>query len=154
MRKTILILLSCTVLLLLGYSGYRAYELWKKNHWMTLAKEYSAKGDGHNEFLSLEHVLELNPRDIEGCRMMANLAEMSGSSTAMAWRKKVVELDPNSVEDRLALAQTAVFAHDYNTTSTSLAAVDSMGKKNAVYWEWEIPVKLNQILPKPPAWTP
>jgi len=134
MRKTIVILLSCTVLLLLGYSGYRAYELWKQTHWMTLAKEYSAKGDGHNEFLCLEHVLELNPRDIEGCRMMANLAEASGSPSALAWRKKVVDLDPNAVEDRLALAQTAVFARDYNTAASALAAVDASGGKNAVYY--------------------
>jgi predicted Zn-dependent protease len=134
MRKTIVILLCCTVLLLLGYSGYRAYELWKKNHWMTLAKDYLAKGDNKNEFLCLEQVLQLNPRDIEGCRMMANLAELSGSQSAMAWRKKVVELDPNSIDDRLALAQTAVFAHDYTTATTALAAVEAAGKKNAVYY--------------------
>lgn len=134
MRKIVIILLCCTVLLLLGYSGYLAYQNWKQTHWMSLAKEYAAKGDEKNVALCLEQAIRLNPRNLEACRMMANLAEISGDPSAIALRKRVLELDPNSMNDQLALAQTAVIAHDYNTAATALAAVDAMGKKPAVYF--------------------
>jgi thioredoxin-like negative regulator of GroEL len=126
--------LSCTVILLSSYSGYRAYELWRGNHWMTLAKEYAAKRDVKSEALCLQQVLRLNPGNVEGCRMAANLAEAQGSQTALPLRKKVVEMDPNSNDDRLALARTAIYFHDYNTASDALAGVDAAGKNTAIYF--------------------
>ena len=44
MRKIIVILACCTIVLLLGFAGYRGYELWKQNHWLALAKGFAAKG--------------------------------------------------------------------------------------------------------------
>ena len=49
MRKIIILLVCLTVLLLLGFSGYRAYQLWNQSHWMSLARTYAAKNDGANE---------------------------------------------------------------------------------------------------------
>lgn len=134
MRKTIIILLSCTVVLLLGFSGYRAYELWKQGHWMTLAKEYAARGDAANEHIALNQALTLNPRNIEACRMMAYLLEATRQPGALKWRQSVVDLDPGSFEDRMALAQTALLAHDNMTASNALAGVDDAGKKMPVYY--------------------
>ncbi|MGO8763621.1 MAG: hypothetical protein ACLQSR_00620 [Limisphaerales bacterium] len=134
MRKTIVILICSTVVLLLGYAGYRGYELWKQNHWMALAKSFAAKNDAHNEFLCLEQVLHANGRNVQACRMMANLAEASGSPAALTWRKEVVDLDPGSSNDRLALAQTAIMAHDYSTAQAALAGMDADGKGTAGYY--------------------
>jgi hypothetical protein len=133
MRKTIVILLSCTIVLLLGYSAYRSYELWKQSHWMSLARQFAAAKDGHNEFLCLEQVLLRNPRNIEAARMMADLAQAAGSSSALTWRKKVLDLDPSSLDDRLALAQTAFLVHDYATAASALDGVDAEGRKTAAY---------------------
>src|SRR5579859_203608 len=121
MRKIIVILAACTVILLLGYSGYRAFELWKQSHGLALAKQFSAKGDADNEALALEQVLHANPRNLEANRMMANLADGARWPTALSWRQKVVELAPDSVNDRLLLAQTALFFHDPITSSNALA---------------------------------
>ena len=133
MRKTIIILLSCTIVLLLGYSAYRSYELWKQSHWMSLARQFAAAKDGHNEFLCLEQVLLRNPRNIEAARMMADLAQAAGSTSALTWRKKVLDLEPSSLDDRLALAQTAFLVHDYATAQNALDGVDAAGKKTAGY---------------------
>ncbi|HEY1662559.1 MAG TPA: hypothetical protein VGI03_09090 [Verrucomicrobiae bacterium] len=134
MRKTIVILMTCIIVLLLGFSGFRGYELWKQNHWMALAKSFAAKGDVHNEFLALEQVLKSNGRNLEACRMMAGLAEASHSASAIIWRKEVVELDPNSINDRLALAQTGIFSHDFATAENALAGVNAAGKNTAAYY--------------------
>lgn len=134
MRNVIIILLSCTVLLLLGYSGYRAYELWKQNHWMTLARQYAEKGDGANERLCLEQALHLDSRNVEAYRLMANLAQAAHSSTALRWRKKVVDLAPDSLDDRLLLAQTAILDHDDATAASALTGVDDAGKQTPAYF--------------------
>lgn len=134
MRKTIIILLSCTVVLLLGYSSYRGYELWKQNHYLALAKQFAAKRDLGNEAIALRQALNANPRNLEANRMMADLAEASHSDSTLNWRKKVLELDPNSLSARVSLAQTALFFHDLATASNTLAGVDEAGKKTSVYY--------------------
>ena len=133
MRKIIVILVSCTVLLLLGYCGYRAYEVWKQGHWMTLAAQYADKNDTQNELIALKQALQANPRNVEAYRMTANLAAAAGSPNALSLREKVVELDPGSFDDRLALAETAMLASDYNTASNALAGVSLSDKKTATY---------------------
>jgi hypothetical protein len=133
MRKIIIILVCCTILLLLGYCGYRAYGLWKQGHWLTLARQYAEKKDPQNELLCLRQALQANPRNVEACRMIANLALAAGSPSALTWREKVVELDPASLSDRLALAQAAMLASDYNTASNALAGVSLADKKTANY---------------------
>lgn len=134
MRNIITILLTCTVVLLLGYSGYRGYESWKQGHYISLAKQFAAKGDADNEALALKQVLNANSRNLEANRMMADLAEASHSDTTLNWRKKVLELDPNSLSAHLSLAQTALFFHDLVTASNTLASVDEAGKKTASYY--------------------
>jgi thioredoxin-like negative regulator of GroEL len=134
MRKLIIIFTCCVAVLLLGYTAYRGYSVWKQSHWMALAKSFAVKGDVPNEFLALEQVLRSNPRDIAACRMMAGLAEAAHSPSALTWRERVVELDPNSADDRLALAQTAIFSHDLTTAQSALAGVGSADKNTAAFY--------------------
>src|SRR5476651_1247447 len=108
MRKLIIVLSSCIVLLLLGYSGYRGYQVWKQSHGMAMARGFFAKGDVRNTILSLRQVLIANPRNIEACRMMAGLTEAARSPAALVWRQRVLELNPKSYEDRLSLDRKSV----------------------------------------------
>jgi len=45
----------------------------------------------------------------------------------------VVELNPRSLDDRLALAQTAMMFHDYMVATNALEGVDQAGRKTAAY---------------------
>ncbi len=133
MRKTIIIISSCIVTLLLGYTGYRGYKVWKQDHWLTMAKGFAAQSDSRNEILCLRQALNLNPQNLEACRMMADLADSLRSEGALVWRQRLVDLNPNSLADRLALAQTAISFKDLTVASNALAGVDDAGKKTAVY---------------------
>jgi len=133
MRKLIIILSSCIAVLLLGYSGYRGYLVWKQSHGMAMAREYYAKSDVRNTVLSLQQVLAANPRNIEAARMMAGLAEAARSPGALVWRQRVLELNPKSYEDRLSLAQTAIIFQDYPLATNTLAGVAEADKKTAAY---------------------
>ena len=87
MRKLIIVLSSCIVLLLLGYTSYRGYQVWKQSHGLAMAKAYFAKGDGRSTLLSLQQVLHVNPKNIEACRMMADLTQAARSPSASSFWK-------------------------------------------------------------------
>ncbi len=133
MRKIIIVLACCIVFLLLGYTGYRGYQIWKQRHGMTMAKEYFEKGDSLNARLYLQQVLHANPRNIEATRELANLNELARSPSTLAWRQRVVELDPTSSKDRLALVQTCVLFHDYPLATNTLADMSDADKHTAAY---------------------
>jgi Tfp pilus assembly protein PilF len=133
MRKTIIVLSCCLAVLLVGYTSYRGYQVWKQKHGLAMAKGYLAKGDGRNTVLSLQEVLKANPRNIEACRMMASLTEAGRSRAALGWRQRVLELDPASFPDRLALAQAALLFQDYPLATNTLAGVAEADKKTSTY---------------------
>lgn len=133
MRKPIFAISCCIALLLLGYSGYQGYQVWKQNHWVTMARIFAAKGDEANKLLCLQQALHVNPQNVVACRMMADFMESQHSRDALFWRGRVLELNPKSLPDRLALAQTAVALHDFSLASNALAGVDTLGKKTAVF---------------------
>jgi cytochrome c-type biogenesis protein CcmH/NrfG len=133
MRKTIIVLSCLLAVLLLGYTGYRGYQVWKQKHGMAMARSYLGKADMRNTILALQEVLKTNPRNIEACRMMAGLTEAARSRAALVWRQRVLELNPNSFEDRLALAQAALVFQDYPLATNTLAGVAEADKKTATY---------------------
>jgi tetratricopeptide (TPR) repeat protein len=133
MRKIIIILSCCVGLLLLGYSAYRGYQIWKQNHGMAMAREYFAKGDAKNTILSLQSVLHANPRNVDACRMIAGLTEAVRDQRSLIWRQRVLELDPNSITDRLALVQAAIIFQDYSLASNTLAGVAAADTKTLAY---------------------
>jgi predicted Zn-dependent protease len=133
MRKLFIILLCCVAVLLAGYAGYRGYKVWKNKHLMSLAHEFLAKSDARNAALSVQEVLRSDPNNLDATRVMAQLTEASRSPAALMWRSRVVELAPHSLDDRLALAQTALTMHDYVTATNALERVDAPDKEKASY---------------------
>jgi hypothetical protein len=133
MKKIIIAISCCIVVLLLGFCGYRGYQVWKENHLMSLAKIFATRADSRNELLCLQQVLRVNPRNLEACRRMAALSEADRSPSAMIWRERVVELAPDSLDDRLALAQTALIFRDLTTANSTLMTVSEADRKTPSY---------------------
>jgi Flp pilus assembly protein TadD len=133
MRKIITILSACIALLLVGYTSYRGYQVWRQSHGLSMARQYFARADGRNGFLSLQQVLKANPRNIEACRMMAEMMEVERLPGALIWRQRVLELDPNSITDRLALVQAAIIQQNYPLATNTLAGVPDADKASATY---------------------
>lgn len=100
---------------------------------MSMAHEFLAESDWRNAMLSLEEVLRSDPNNLDAVRVMAQLAETSRLPSALLWRSRVVELDPHSLKDRLALAQTALAMQNYADASSALDGVDSADKNTAAY---------------------
>ena len=92
-----------------------------------------AKSDARNALLCVQQVLRSDPRNLDATRVMAGLSGAARSPSALIWRSRVVELNPRSLDDRLALAQTAMMMRDYATATNALEGVDQAGKNTAAY---------------------
>lgn len=133
MRKTVFILVGCTAILLIGYVGFRGYKSWRKSHMVTLAKGFLEKSDLPNALLSLQKALHSDPKNLEACRLMAEVCETGRSPAALVWRGRVVELQPNSTEDRLALARAGMMFGDLISATNALAGIKESDRKTASY---------------------
>ena len=74
---------------------------------MEQARKYMAQGDYRNASLSARQTLRANPRNLEACDIMADLAERSRSPYALDWRGRIVELAP-TIQNKLLLASAAL----------------------------------------------
>jgi tetratricopeptide (TPR) repeat protein len=116
-----------------GYAGYRGYKSVRQAKLVNQARAHLDKSEPKKALLVIRRALAYNNRDVAATRMMADLVENSRSPAAVMWRSRVVDLDPRSTDDRLALARTAMAARDLATATNALEAVDSAGKKTAAY---------------------
>ncbi len=133
MKKLIYITLGIGLLaggLVLGRSGYRH---WRQKHLVKEAAGFMAKSDTTNAMLCLQRALQLNPGDLPACRMFAELAERAGSRNGIWWRRRVVELEPLAMQNRMDLAKTALVLGDLGQAKEVLASIDAAGKKTAEY---------------------
>ena len=100
---------------------------------MSLAHQFVAKADGRNALLCVQQVLRSDPHNLDATRVMAQLNEAARSPSVVLWWSRVVELNPHSLDDRLALAQTAMLVRDYATATNTLSEVDQAGRNTVAY---------------------
>jgi Flp pilus assembly protein TadD len=134
-KATIGLLVVCLIGLLGlgGYRGCRSYQKLQQQLLVKQARDFLAASDLKKALLCLKGALRYNGKDLDACRLMAEVAEKSDPSAGVAWRKRVLEDNPGSLEDRLALAKTAMMAHDFATATNALDKVDQAGRKTAAY---------------------
>ena len=104
------------VLVVFGILGlwfyvHPAYKQHRETRALAQAKSYLAKGDYRNASLSARKTLGVNPRNLESCRIMAELAERSRSPAVLDWRRRMVELAP-TVQNKLMLASSTLRSED------------------------------------------
>ncbi len=132
-KKIIIIIIGCFVILLGGLAAHHFYKVRKEAHLITMAQQFLAKSDEQNAMFCLRTVLRSNPKNVAALGMMANIYTAQHSPFALAFRKLVVELNPNSMEDKLLMAQTALIMGDYRSATNVLSFVGVEGKKTAEF---------------------
>lgn len=116
-----------------GYGGYKGYQAWRQKRLVAQAREFLEQGELRKSLISAQRAIRSNPRDVSAARVMAALADADRSRASMVWRHRIVELEPNSVSDRLALAQTAVLYQDHAAATNALAGVPEDARNTAEY---------------------
>ena len=134
MRKRFLVFIFVVcIVAVAGVLSYRGYKVWRHARLMRQTKEFLAKSDGRNALLCLQLALRSDPYDLEACRMMADFAELGRSPSALLWRQRVVDLEPDSITNRLLWARTALALGDVGSAQKALDTLDEPGRKTAAY---------------------
>jgi Tfp pilus assembly protein PilF len=121
------------LLTLLGWGGCRAYQGWEERHQVRRGVDFLRERNFKSSALSARRALQINPNSTAAMRIMAQLAEKSRDRAALDWRRKVVELEPDSTPDALALATCALQFGDIRTAAKSLDRINDPGKRTAAF---------------------
>lgn len=116
-----------------GFGGYRGYGGWRRHHLARQAEDFFAHKDYQSAVLVARHVLQLDPKNVAACRIMAETAELAGKTEAVSWWQQIVMLEPSVAENRIALATTALRFSQLELARRTLETVDSAGRASVKY---------------------
>ena len=117
------------LLIVLGWGGHRLYRNWQEEHLVRRAAAFMSGGDLKTASLNARRALQLNPKNLGATRVIAQIAEKTGDRTALDWRRKVLELNPASAEDALALVRCGLWFNDLGTAEQTLNALGDSAKQ-------------------------
>jgi predicted Zn-dependent protease len=120
------------VAILLG-TGHRGYSAWRKHHLSAQAQDFLTRKDYASAVLVARRVLQLDPKNVAACRIMAETAELAGKLEALSWREQVVALEPDVALNRIALASTALRFSQIELARKNLNAIATTGRANIKY---------------------
>ena len=149
MKKAILV---AGIIVIIGapglwFYGRPAYHRHKEARSLEQAKKFMASGDYRNASLSARQTFQLNPRNLDACRIIAELGEKSRSPDVLDWRRRIAALAP-TVENKLILASTElrVQGPPYPLAAQTLEELGASAKDVAAYHVLcaELALKLNK----------
>jgi Tfp pilus assembly protein PilF len=114
--------------------GRPAYGRYQEKRYAQQARECMAKRDYRHAALSAQQALRHNPRNVDACRVNAELADLSRSPNALDWRRRVAEAEP-TIQNKLLLATTALRAQGppYPLATQTLEELTDSAKGVATY---------------------
>jgi len=133
MKKTIVILVALFVVGIGLFGGRRGYRAWKTSRAMTNARLSAAKPNFDETMLWLRKALAADGNNADAIRAMGELSETMRSPSALVWRKRLVEVEPDSITNRLALARVALQFRELPTAKLALDGIAASGDKSVAY---------------------
>jgi predicted Zn-dependent protease len=134
LKKATICVLAVATVVGAGWFGRKAYKKATERRLLTEAQQYLEKKDIGNASLCLRRLLQINPLNVRGNSLIADMLEENGASAAaLSWRSQAVRLNSNDVQLQLALAETALKAGDYRSAESALAHLPERSKSTAAY---------------------
>ena len=124
---------SLALIVLLSWGGCQAYKTTQERRLVRRAADYLKSGDLKAAALSTRRAVQINPESADAARMMATIAEKSGGRSRLEWRQKVVQLEPGSSADLIALASSAVQLNEIKIAENALASVKESDRQTSDY---------------------
>ena len=123
------------LLVVLGIVGHKAYVRFEGDRLIRRAHLFLDAGDSKSAALTAGRAFQLNAANVEAARVLAAVGERDGQDNAVSWRQQVVSLMPDSVEDFIALAKTALQFNQMGVAEGALNKVSSRAGELPAYHE-------------------
>ncbi len=127
------ILVALCLLIALSWGGRRFYVRWQERKLMRQAHGAFDKTDFRWAGMAAQRAYNLDNSSVDACRTLADIAEKQGNAQTIEWRRRALGIDPGSIADRLALAQTALRFSQPAIAAKALAAIPAAERKSAGY---------------------
>ena len=118
--------IAALLLILLGSAwpwGRDAFHSWRQRRLLAQATDYLQHDQFNEALFTARLAASLDPPSADACRLVAQLLESIRSPDAIAWREKVVALQPQLLNNRFDLARTALSLQHFQVAEKSLAAI-------------------------------
>jgi hypothetical protein len=127
------ILIGLLLCVFLGWGGYRIYSVVESRHLTRRAEAYLGGGELRETVITARRALQLHQSNIDAVRILAAVAERANDKSALAWRRKAIELKPDSIEDKLAFVQSAVQFKDVAPAEKTLRHLPEEARRTAEF---------------------
>lgn len=120
---------------LLAYQNRSLLNPWRERAALREARALSKNGDRSAATLRARDAIHLNPRSLEGCRLLADLLEEGDAREALDWRQRVTQIDPEHANNWLALARSAARWEDWTMVEHALGSIAPKDRNTSLYYE-------------------
>lgn len=137
MKRIRIVLITMAALLALSvgtHAGWRYFRTWQQQNWISMARASLDRADYRNASLVARRVVESNPNHVDATRVLAELAELSRSTNALIWRKRVVELQPEAASNRMVWARSALTFEKPEVALDALKDLDATARQTPEYF--------------------
>lgn len=132
--KILLWTLGPIILISLGsFVGLRQYRAWQERRLAASANALVNEGDYHRASLEARRILQIDPDSAEACRILARIAEKSGSRSALDWRRRVMDRGVATPNDLILLARAAIRFDDRGLADVAMSKLPASAKETAEY---------------------
>lgn len=127
-------LLIAGLVLAAGWATWKGLGIWAKQRLVARARVAIERGDLVAASLNIRHAYQINRNYPPVVRTVAELAEAINSPEAVLWRNRLVQVEPENLENHLALANTALRFNELILADHALDAVPP-SERNTARWQ-------------------
>lgn len=129
-------LITVTIFVVLiagGIYGYKQFRGWQQRRLVAQGNAFFAQGDYKRASLNARRILQINPDNVQGERLMARLAEKAGSATAVEWWRRLMDASVADTDDLIHLARAAIRFEDRPTADAAMSKLPANAKERPEY---------------------
>ncbi len=144
------ILLASVAAIMVALAGalcVRIYQGWRVERELRAAQAHLQQRDTRNALLSLKTAVRLRPSHLEARQALASLLEELASAEALFHRRELIALQPQLLEPKLALVQSALRFSEVQEASRALKSIKGSQRKTSGFMELQAQVHLAQGRP-------
>lgn len=119
----------------LSLAAWKGYKVFREYRVMVRARYFLEKKDYTQAAMTLQWALQMNPKNLEAAKLLADTAERGNAKDAVQIRRVVADLDPKNAANYLSWADMALKKADTANAQIALDTMRDAGLENAAYWD-------------------